>query len=272
MDYSIHDAIEAGFQKIVIIIRKEIEADFRERIGERIDRLCQKKGIEIHYAFQSLDDIPVPSVPDRKKPWGTGQAVLSAKEFLTEPFVVINADDYYGKQAFRMMGEFLRQERAENEYCMAGFVMKNTLSEHGGVTRGICEADERMMLRAVRETKHIMKTESGAEADGVALDPEAYVSMNMWGLTPQYVELLEEGFRRFFEDIASGDGDLLTSEYLLPIHIDKLLQEGRVSVKVLPTEDQWFGVTYREDKELVRESFRRLIEEGVYQRELYADL
>ena len=211
-------------------------------------------------------------MPERKKPWGTGQAVLAAKEFLTEPFIVINADDYYGKQAFLQMVEFLEKEHAGNEYCMAGFVLKKTLSENGGVTRGICEVDDNLMLKAVHETKNIEKTENGASADGVVLDPEAYVSMNMWGLTPQYVELLEEGFREFFRDCEAGKSYILTSEYLLPIHIDRLLQAGKVSVKVLPTEDQWFGVTYHEDKDVVKENFRRLIEEGVYERELYSDI
>ena len=272
MDYSVHDAIKAGIDKIVIIIRKEIESDFQERIGERVGRLCHKKGIELHFAYQSLQDIPIPPVPERKKPWGTGQAVLAAKEFLTESFIVINADDYYGKQAFVQMVEFLEAEHAGNEYCMAGFVLKNTLSENGGVTRGICEVDNNLMLKAVHETKNIEKTENGASANGVELDPETYVSMNMWGLTPQYVELLEDGFREFFRDCEAGKSDILTSEYLLPIYIDRLLQAGKVSVKVLPTEDQWFGVTYHEDKDKVKENFRRLIGEGVYERELYSDI
>ena len=211
-------------------------------------------------------------MPERKKPWGTGQAVLAAKEFLTESFIVINADDYYGKQAFVQMVEFLEKEHKGNESCMAGFVLKKTLSENGRVTRGICEVDDNLMLKAVHETKNIEKTENGASANGVVLDPETYVSMNMWGLTPKYVELLEEGFQEFFRDCEAGKSDILTSEYLLPIHIDRLLQAGKVSVTVLPTEDQWFGVTYHEDKDVVKENFRRLIEEGVYQRELYADL
>lgn len=272
MDYSIHDAIEAGFNKIVIILRKEIEDDFQAGIGERVWRLCARMGIELHYAYQDLRDIPGTLPPERHKPWGTGQAVLAAKEFLTEPFAVINADDYYGKQAFRQMHEFLVQNHKENEYCMAGFQLKNTLSENGGVTRGIAIVDSEMMLQAVHETKNIRKTESGVEANGVPVDPEVYVSMNMWGLMPEYVGLLEEGFREFFEDIEWGIADPLTGEYLLPVHIDGLLQAGKVSVKVLPTEDQWFGVTHKDDKEMVQESFRKLIEAGVYQEDLYSDI
>lgn len=199
MDYSIHDAIEAGFNKVVFIIRRDIEEAFRERIGDRIEKTCARLGVETAYAFQSLDDLPAcaPHIPERKKPWGTGQAVLAAKGLIHEPFVVINADDYYGKEAFRAIHAFLVQPHADNELCMAGFVLKNTLSENGGVTRGLCRMADGMLTDVV-ETKNIVKTPTGAAVDGVAVDENALVSMNMWGLSPAFIDLLSTGFEEFF--------------------------------------------------------------------------
>lgn len=271
MDYSIHDAIEAGFNKVVIIIRKDIEEDFKERIGNRIENICEKVDVEVVYCFQDMRNVPENAhIPNnRTKPLGTGHAVLAAAPYIHEPFCVLNADDYYGKKAFRLIHEFLVEGGAD--YCMAGFILKNTLSDNGSVTRGICDVDEGY-LKAVHETKNIVKTENGAEADGRELDPNAYVSMNMWGLTEEYIGLLEEGFRTFFDEMNAGKVDPLKGEYLLPNHIDKLLKAGKCRVKVLPTDDKWFGVTYKEDKEAVVQSFRRLIAEGVYKEELYSDL
>jgi len=273
MDYSIHDAIQAGFQKIVFIIRKDIEKDFREVIGERIEKLCSRLGVEIGYAYQALEDIPkgIALPPNRKKPWGTGHAVLTCKELLQEPFAVINADDYYGKEAYKKIFSFLQRyspERA-NCLCMVGFVLKNTLSEFGGVTRGICALDEAGMLTAVEETKNIVKTPEGAAAGDQKLDLNVLVSMNMWGLTPEFLGLLEEGFAQFFANIAGKEE---TAEYLLPIYIDSLLKEKRVQVQVLETPDQWYGVTYKEDKPAVVSAIRSLIDAGVYQRDLFSDL
>lgn len=268
MDYSIHDAMEAGFTKIVFIIRKDIESDFREIIGNRIEKICADKGVQVAYAFQGLENLPDGiAVPEgRTKPWGTGQAVLAAKEVVEEPFTVINADDYYGKEAFVRIHEFLENHIGEYEYCMAGFILKNTLSDNGGVTRGICTVDENEYLTDVKETKNIIKTAEGASVDGVSIDPNAYVSMNMWGLTPKFMELLEEGFRAFF---ANPDLDPQTAEYLIPIYIGELLLQKRITVKLLPTKDKWFGVTYKEDKPVVVESFRKLIEEGIYRERLF---
>lgn len=269
MDYSIHDALEAGFNKIVFIIRKDIEADFREVIGNRIEAVCAKRGVRVAYAFQSLDAVPEGvAVPEgRIKPWGTGQAVLSAREVVDTPFAVINADDYYGKEAFVKLREFLCQEGAANAYAMAGFVLKNTLSENGGVTRGICCVDENGFLTDVQETKNIVKTADGAEVNGAAVDPDSYVSMNMWALRPEFMAVLEKGFETFFQTAAKADP--LKAEYLLPIYIGQLLREGKVTVKVLETMDKWFGVTYREDKPAVAESFRNLIAAGVYTAPLF---
>ena len=278
MDYSIHDAIEAGFNKIVFIIRKDIREAFKEAIGDRIQKICDDLGVEIAYAYQELDHLPdgVETVPERTKPWGTGQAVLACREVLHEPFAVINADDYYGKEAFVKLHDFLEgytPDKAE-QLCMAGFILKNTLSENGAVTRGICETNESGYLTAVHETHNIVKTAEGAAVEHqeglTPVDPESYVSMNMWGLTPEFVQLLEDGFREFFQNTSKEN--ILKAEYLLPIYIDELLQAGKVSVKVLDSSDRWFGVTYKEDKDYVIESFGKLIDAGVYQEELFSDL
>ena len=278
MDYSIHDAIEAGFNKIVFIIRKDIKEAFKEAIGDRIEKICKDLDVEIAYAYQELNELPegVELPAGRTKPWGTGQAVLACKEVLHEPFAVINADDYYGKEAFVKLHDFLvgyTPEKA-NQFCMAGFILKNTLSENGAVTRGICETNEEGYLTAVHETSNIVKTPEGAAVDEdgqfTSINAESYASMNMWGLTPEFMQTLEDGFKEFFANM--GDKDILKAEYLLPIYIDELLQAGGVSVKVLDTNDKWFGVTYKEDKDYVVKSFAKLIEDGVYQKNLFEDL
>ena len=269
MDYSIHDAIKAGFNKIVFIIRKDIEADFRAIIGDRIEAVCAEKGVEVAYAFQSLDAVPEGvTVPEgRTKPWGTGQAVLAARDVVDCPFVVINADDYYGKEAFVKLYAFLTAPACENTFAMAGFVLENTLSENGGVTRGVCRMDDQGYLTDVVETSDIARTDNGVMAGDVSVDPNSLVSMNMWGLRPEFMETLDQGFRSFFKEAAARNP--LKAEYLLPIYIGQLLREDKVRVQVLQTNDKWFGVTYREDKPAVMESFRRLIEAGVYTSPLF---
>ena len=277
MDYSIHDAIEAGFNKIIFIIRKDIEEAFREVIGERIEAICKQLNVEIDYAFQVIDDLPkgVKLPKDRTKPWGTGQAVLACKGLIKEPFAVINADDYYGKESFFKLYDFLEEYTPEKptDFCAAGFILKNTLSENGGVTRGVCQVNENGYLTGINETKNIVKVGNKAavqKEDGQEpIDENSHVSMNMWGLTPEFVETLEKGFKEFFE---KPDVDVLKGEYLLPIYIDELLQKGEVTVKVLETQDKWFGVTYKEDKDSVVESFKKLIEEGVYKEKLFDDI
>ncbi len=277
MDYSIHDAIEAGFDKIVIIIRKDIEADFREVIGERIEAVCDRLGVELCYAYQSGDDLPegYERPADRTKPWGTGHAILACRDLIHEPFVTVNADDYYGKAAYRNLHGFLENYSPEDPMAlsMSGFVLANTLSDNGTVTRGICHMDKNGLLTDVRETKNIRKTENGAETDGKVLDVNSLASMNMWGLTPEFMKVLEEEFVTFLKNLnVDPDADPLKAEYLLPILIGDLLDEGRVSVQVLDTPDRWFGVTYKEDKPAVAKAFAELIENGVYSRELYSDL
>lgn len=267
MDYSIHDAIEAGFNKVVFIIRKDIENEFKEVIGDRIAGICSEHNVTVDYAFQDINDIPGVLPEGRTKPWGTGQAVLAAKDVLTTPFIVINADDYYGKEGFRAVHEYLVNG---GQSCMAGFVLKNTLSDNGGVTRGICKMDAENNLTEVVETKNIIKTTEGAEADGMKLDIDSLVSMNMWGLTPDFLKTLEEGFKEFFEKEVPANP--LKAEYLIPTFIGELLSEGKISVKALRTNDTWYGMTYKEDVAAVKESFSKMLENGTYKGDLFSDL
>lgn len=267
MDYSIHDAIEAGFNKVVFIIRKDIENEFKDVIGNRIEAVCKVHSVTVEYVFQDINDIPGELPKGRTKPWGTGQAVLAAKDVLTTPFVVINADDYYGKEGFCEVHDYLVKG---GQSCMAGFVLKNTLSNNGGVTRGICKMDEHNDLTEVVETSNIVKTVDGAEADGVKLDTESLVSMNMWGLRPEFLETLEEGFAEFFEKVVPGNP--MKAEFLIPTFIGELLAEDKMSVKVLRTNDTWYGMTYKEDVAVVKASFRDMLERGVYKEELFCDI
>ena len=267
MDYSIHDAIEAGFNHVVFIIRKDIEKEFKEVIGDRIAFICSSHNVTVDYAFQDINDIPGTLPEGRTKPWGTGQAVLAAKSVINTPFIVINADDYYGKEGFKAVHDYLVNG---GKSCMAGFVLKNTLSDNGGVTRGICKTDEDGNLTEVVETKNIVKTENGAEADGVVIDTDSLVSMNMWGLTPDFLGILEVGFREFFEEEVAKNP--LKAEYLIPTFIGGLLDAGKISVKVLRSNDTWYGMTYHEDVASVKESFKKMLEIGLYKTDLFADL
>ena len=268
MDYSIHDALEAGFDRVVFIIRRDLEADFRAIIGERIEKICP-----VAYAFQEKDDLPdgFTCPPDRKKPWGTGQAVLACRGIVNEPFLVINADDYYGKEGFRLAHEFLVQNgEAKGRFCMPGFVLKNTLSDNGAVSRGVCRVNGAGELTEVVETHGLVRDGEGAavEKDGVRtpIDENSIVSMNMWALTPDFLDVLHEGFPNFLAALPEGD---VKSEYILPGVIDNMIREGRATVKVLRTADRWFGVTYREDKETVVQAFCELYATGVYNLHLY---
>ena len=267
MDYSIHDAIEAGFNHVVFIIRKDIEKEFKEVIGDRIAVICSAHDVTVDYAFQDINDIPGTLPEGRTKPWGTGQAVLAAKSVIDTPFIVINADDYYGKEGFKAVHDYLVNG---GKSCMAGFVLKNTLSDNGGVTRGICKMDDQGNLAEVVETKNIVKTANGAEADGVLIDTDSLVSMNMWGLTPDFLEVLEEGFGEFFEKEVMKNP--LKAEYLIPTFIGKLLDEGKMSVKVLQSNDVWYGMTYHEDVAAVKKSFDKMLKNGTYKADLFSDL
>lgn len=267
MDYSIHDAIEAGFNEVIFIIRKDIEKEFKKVIGNRITDTCAKYNVTVDYAFQNINDIPGTLPEGRTKPWGTGQAVLSAKNIIDSPFVVINADDYYGKEAFKAVHEFLING---GKSCMAGFVLKNTLSDNGSVTRGICKMDSDNNLTEIIETKNIIKTEYGAVADDQVLDIDSLVSMNMWGLTPDFLEILEEGFKEFFDKEVCKDP--FKSEYLIPVFIGQLLEQGKMNVKVLRTDDTWYGMTYKEDVITVKERFSEMLENNYYSEELFNDI
>jgi hypothetical protein len=270
MDYSIYDAMKAGFNKVVFIIRKDLEKDFREIIGNRIEKL-----IKVEYVFQELDALPegFHKPAERTKPWGTGQAVLCCNNIVSEPFAVINADDYYGKEAFHIVYQFLNdQSYKENQYCMAGFILGNTLSENGAVTRGVCKANEQNRLVDIVETSGIVPAGDHAIAknavgEDVTIGLDNIVSMNMWGFKPGLFASLETGFVDFLSDL--GDNEL-KKEYLLPTKVGELVMENKVEVIVLKTSDRWFGVTYKEDKEAVVKSIRGLIDKGEYPVKLFA--
>jgi UTP-glucose-1-phosphate uridylyltransferase len=269
MDYSIYDALEAGFNKIVFIIRKDLEKDFKEIIGNRIE-----KQVKVAYVFQELNALPggFQKPEGRTKPWGTGQAVLCCKDVIQEPFAVINADDYYGKEAFKIIYQYLNTASLkENQYCMAGFILGNTLSENGAVTRGVCEVKDGFLTDIV-ETSGIVPSADHAIAQNsageeISLPLDAVVSMNMWGFQPGLFKALEEGFITFLSGIADNE---IKKEYLLPSVIGDLIKNQKVEVAVLRTADRWFGVTYKEDKEAVVNSIRELIDQGAYPVKLFA--
>ena len=270
MDYSVYDAMQAGFDKVVFIIRKDLEKDFREIIGNRMEKI-----VETAYAFQELDDLPAgfQRPEGRTKPWGTGQAILCCKDLVQEPFAVINADDYYGKEAFVKVHDYLAGEHpacGKMDFCMAGFQLGNTLSENGGVTRGICSVNEDGHLTKVTETKNIVKTPEGAAVKGedgrlTSVAADCPVSMNMWGFTPEIFEVLENGFAEVLKNLS----DPMKGEYLIPTIVDGLIQKQKANVTVLESRDKWFGVTYKEDKPAVVRSFRELIDAGVYREKLF---
>lgn len=272
MDYSIHDAMEAGFDKVIFIIRRELEKDFKEIIGHRIEKL-----LPVEYAYQELEDLPAgyEVTPGRTKPWGTGQAVLSVKGMVDGPFLVINADDYYGQEGFRRIHDYMAEHMDSQseiyDICMGGFVLSNTLSDNGTVTRGVCQVDENGYLTNVTETYNIQMKEDGLHATDesgapVTISPSQPVSMNMWGLPASFVQELEKGFPVFLDNLKEGD---IKSEYLLPKIIDNLVQNKKARVTVLDTPDKWFGVTYREDKQAVADAIRGLIQSGVYKEKLF---
>lgn len=271
MDYSIYDAIEAGFNKVVFIIRRDLEKDFREVIGNRIS-----KHVKVEYVFQEIDVLPsgFKKQEGRTKPWGTGHAILCCKDVVKEPFAVINADDYYGKEAFRLIYDFLNSEdqNSSNLYCMAGFVLGNTLSDNGTVTRGICKADEDKWLVDIIETSGIIREGDRAKAkdnDGkdITIDLNSVVSMNMWGFRPSLFGELEKGFEEFLSSISPND---IKKEYLLPEVVGELIHSNKAKVKVLETSDKWFGVTYKEDKDTVVASVKNLVDKGVYPEKLFS--
>ncbi len=264
LDYSVYDAIRAGFGKVVFIIRPEIEADFKEAIGTQLEGK-----IDVHYVFQTLEKIPsnFPIPEERTKPWGTGQAVLMAKEAVNEPFAVINADDFYGRESFEVLAkQLIAMDVNSTDCCMVGFYIKNTLSPFGGVARGYCDVNGDR-LAAVTEYFNIERGEDGViRHDGGEMADDDMVSMNTWGFTPRLFDFLERGFEQFLERA----GRELKSEYLLPELIDGMIQNGETNVTVLPSGEKWMGVTYPEDKPQVMTGIRALVDSGVYPANLWA--
>lgn len=273
MEYSIFDALEAGFNRIVFIIRRDIQELFDEAIGNRVRRICAERGVDVVCAYQEKKNLPDGFIcpEDRAKPWGTGHALLSCKGMLHGGFVVINADDYYGKDAYRQMSDFLDllPEDSKGLYALAGFQLHNTLSEHGGVTRGLCRTDAAGYLNCIRETKKIQSSADGPYVqtqEGVLrFDADQPVSMNMWAFTPDVLERLEERFVKF---LSTGLMDP-KSEFLIPTEVGRMLEDGSARVKVLPTPGHWFGMTFSEDTPAVRETLAKMAREGIYPTPLF---
>lgn len=270
IDFSVYDAIEAGFNKVVFVIRKEIEKDFKELIGDRISQF-----VEVDYAFQELEDVPegiiVPK--ERKKPWGTVHALLSARDLIDGPFLVINADDYYGKEAFHLMSKFLddnyRRQSDKYEMAMCAYKLSNTLSLNGSVTRGICKVSEEGYLLDIQETKGIRaKAGSIFTEDDKPLRGDSIVSMNTWAGYPDLIRYMEKDFKDYLKD---NREQLATLEYVLPTMVEKMLEEDRATIKTLFTNDKWIGITYKQDLEPAREEFRKMLDKGLYKDKLWPD-
>ncbi len=270
IDYSIHDAIKAGFDKVVFIIRKDIEETFREKIGRRIE-----EKIDTEYVFQELDKIPMGfKVPaERVKPWGTAHALLCAKDAIDAPFAVINADDFYGASSYKTIFDYLKNADLSGDvydFCMVSFILENTITEHGYVSRGVCSATEDGYLAEIVERTKIQKfgdivkfTEDGE--NWVEIDPRSLVSMNLWGFTPSLLDEFEQRFPKFLEANISN----LKSEFFIPTVVNDLMSEGKAKVKVLKSEEKWLGVTYPEDKPMVVEAVNALVSNGVYSEKLW---
>ena len=270
MDFSIYDAKEAGFTKVVFVIRKAIEKEFKEVIGNRLSKV-----MPVEYVYQELEDLPEGyHVPEgRVKPWGTGQAILACKNVVKEPFVIINADDYYGKEAFIKLHDFLISENENKEkmnLAMAGFSLKNTLSENGAVTRGVCVADANGYLEKVIETTGIQIVDGKIQCDNAEVSKwitsDAMVSMNMWAGYPDFLRYIDEGFARFLDTLGENPEK---KEYLLPNIVAELLEKNLAAVKVLNTSDRWIGITYKEDIEPAQEKFRFMLKSGIYPMQLW---
>ncbi len=270
IDFSIYDAIKAGFEKVIFIIKKENEEAFKEVIGNRME-----KKIQVEYVYQELSKLPEGfQIPEgREKPFGTGHAVLCCKDVIDGPFAVINADDYYGRDAYKVIYDYLvsHQDDEIYRYTMVGYALKNTLTDNGHVARGVCETDEAGFLTDIHERTHIEKRNGGAaytEDDGATwheLPMDSTVSMNMWGFSKSIIKELEAGFQKFLKEELPKNP--LKSEYFLPFAVDELLQQGKASVQVLTSSDKWYGVTYKDDKEMVVNAIAGLKKQGRYPEE-----
>ena len=267
MDYSVYDALRAGFGKVVFVIRKDFEEAFREVV---ISKYADKVPCEV--CFQSVDKVPEGCTynPERTKPWGTNHAVLMAKDLIREPFAVINADDFYGRESFQVLADYLKSvEGTTGKYCMVGYRVANTLSENGSVSRGVCATDENGYLTDVVERTKIEKvgdkiiyTEDGVDTE---IAPNSPVSMNMWGFTPEYFEYVEKAFVEFLQ----ARGQELKSEFYIPTLVNDMIRSGKATCKVLDTTSKWFGVTYAEDRPQVVMKINNLVREGVYPEKLF---
>ena len=270
IDYSVYDAVRAGFNKVVFIVRQDIEEDFKATIGKRV-----ADSIETYYSTQALDDFPegIEVNPDRTKPWGTVQAVLTCSNLINCPFAVVNADDFYGKESYKKLSQFLGTVSPDNnDYSMVGFKIKNTLSKYGSVTRGVCKSRENGMLESIVETSEIGCRDNQICFEDSAgniseLDEDALVSMNMWGFTRSIFGLLEEEFGTFLKSYSKD----LKRELVIPTSVNDLIAKGKASVKVLSTSSNWFGITYPDDKEEVISRIRQLIQLGEYPDNLWKD-
>lgn len=268
IDYSVYDAIQAGFGKVVFVISENIEADFREFYDDKF-----KGKIEVEYVFQEINKIPegLTYNPQRVKPWGTGHAVLMAEEVIKENFAVINADDFYGREAYQTLVNYFNTDNLpQTDYCMVGYELKNTLSENGFVSRGQCKADENHFLFDVVERTHIERKNGqivfqNENKSLVELDENTLVSMNFWGFTPSYFPFLKEKFAQFIQKNTENS----KAEFYIPSVVNELIEEKRARVKVLSSNANWFGVTYKEDKETVVKNIKILIEKGIYPEKLW---
>ena len=270
LDYSVFDAHRAGFGKVVFIIRKDIERTFREQIGAKYEGL-----LPVEYAFQDITDLPAPfTVPEgRAKPWGTAHAIRAARHVVHEPFAAINADDFYGRDAFAKLAAFLsRPDAAKNAFAMVGYRLSLTLSEHGSVARGICTLNsDGTLAKVVEHLKLVPTPDGGARDEDPAAETTVFtgserVSMNLWGFTPGLFDALEARFPAWLEENAARE----KAEWYIPFVVDEMVHEGAATVTVLPTDSSWFGVTYREDKPFVQAAIRKLVEAGDYPRALFA--
>jgi len=267
IDYSIYDAIRAGFGRIVFVIRRDIEEQVKERFVERLHGK-----IEVDYVFQEITNLPegVRVSPERQKPWGTSHAILVAQSKINEPFGVINADDFYGVESFTILHDFLVYDKEPNNFCIVGYKLGNTLSDHGHVNRGVCQAGEDGLLRNIVETRQIEKTRDGAIAPGpdgqqLHFSGNEIVSMNLWGFKPSCYNFLGKEFRNFIDSYGMD----LKSELDIPTSVDKFVKNGEITIKILMSNERWFGVTYREDKPFVIESIKKMIRKGIYPARIY---
>ena len=267
LEFSAYDAIQAGFDKIVFIIKKEMEKDFKELIGNKI-----AKKVEVEYVFQGIDSI-LPKgfeVPEgRTKPWGTGHALLCCKDIIKEPFAIINADDFYGRESYKILHDYLVNEN-NKDYCLIGYVLENTLTDNGSVTRGVCQSKDGL-LTEVKECAKIEKHDCGVQYlendQWVDVDAKSLVSMNMWGFFPDYVEKIDTKWNEFLNK--SVPENPMKSEFLIPIVTDALIKEGNANVKLLSSNEKWFGVTYQEDKPGVKAGIKALKDKGLYPEDLW---